>query len=46
MSDWGKDNPPRPEHPPIDDLGELSEMLATAIEIIEQTWEPPAVRRL
>lgn len=28
MSDWGKDNPPRPEHPPIDDVGELSEILA------------------
>jgi len=27
LSDWGKENPPRPEHPPIADVGKLSEML-------------------
>jgi hypothetical protein len=27
LSDWGKENPPKPEHPPIADVGKLSEML-------------------
>ena len=27
LSDWGKETPPRPAHPPIADMGKLSEML-------------------
>jgi len=27
LSDWGKENPPRPAHPPVADVGELSEVL-------------------
>ena len=27
LSDWGKENPPRPAHPPVPDVGDLSEVL-------------------
>ena len=27
LSDWGKKNPPRPAHPPVPDVGNLSEVL-------------------
>ena len=27
LSDWGKEDPPRPAHPPVPDVGDLSEVL-------------------
>ena len=27
LSDWGKADPPRPAHPPVPDVGDLSEVL-------------------
>jgi len=27
LSDWGKENPPRPAHPPVPDVGDLSDVL-------------------
>ena len=27
LNDWGKENPPRPEHPPVPDVGDLSDVL-------------------
>ena len=27
LNDWGTENPPRPAHPPVPDVGDLSEVL-------------------